>query len=146
MESPLYPIYTSFREVNQTIKRILRTNAEAMGLSHVQFTILRLLQNCPDTNVTELAERIQQTNSSVSVAIEQLVGMGLVNRIRSDEDRRNVKLNLTDRGTEKVRLSMNEDSHLYKQLVRILEVPPQEIQNMLDTHQKILDRLNAKEE
>jgi len=81
------------------IRGRIRATAEEFEITVEQFHILRHIRKGIGTS-SELAEAKQISRPAVSQAIEVLVQKGLVSRRRSLDDRRRVKLELTESGNE----------------------------------------------
>lgn len=71
-----------------------------LELSMGQLRTIFALQTCGPTSLGCLAGRLKVGASSVSVVIEQLVGLGFVNRSVDAADRRRVALSVSDRGDD----------------------------------------------
>lgn len=82
---------------NRIRGRIRTTAAENFDITVEQFHILRHIRKGIGTS-SELAEAKQISRPAVSQAIDILVQKGLVTRRRSVNDRRRVKLELTESG------------------------------------------------
>ena len=66
------------------------------GLSRPEFDILAFLANNPECDTArDIAERRMLQKSNVSIAVEQLIGKGLLTREADETDRRYVHLHLT---------------------------------------------------
>ncbi|MBX3044273.1 MAG: winged helix DNA-binding protein [Candidatus Kapabacteria bacterium] len=88
-----------------TSKWIEQKNAEVLkpyNISGQQFNILRILRgqhpNC--ASMTMLQERMLDRMSNASRLVEKLRIKGLVERKENDEDRRQVRVTITDKGLE----------------------------------------------
>jgi len=144
MNTTLFAVLSSFREINRSIRQIFRTCAEEAGLTAIQLWILEVLSTNHNMSVTDLAEHLQMTNGPVSTSVEQLVQLGLVDRDRSGADRRIVEINLTESGVSKVLSLFNPDSELLNRLSRILEISSEDIQVLLEIHKKVFGKLASK--
>ena len=76
---------------------IRQAAAEQFDLSVEQFHILRHIRRGRDT-VSELAEAKNLSRPAISQAVELLVQKGLITRTTSTQDRRHIRLALTDAG------------------------------------------------
>lgn len=63
-----------------------------------EFLILKILASQDHSMVSQIAEKLEVTNSHVTAASEKLVKKGFVSRTRSEQDRRIVYLSLTEEG------------------------------------------------
>ncbi|TAL38665.1 MAG: MarR family transcriptional regulator [Spirochaetes bacterium] len=105
---------------------------EASGLTARQLYYLETIREMKNPTYGELARRLALSKPSVTAAVEKLAGLGYVQRIQSDEDRRSFHLHVTDKaetlsglhreGHERIAhlLSKNLDAKDLAQMVRIL--------------------------
>lgn len=68
------------------------------GLTHVQTVLLRYLFDKENATVSAIADYMGVTMAAVSSLIDRLVKIGLLNRNRSESDRRVVYISLTPTG------------------------------------------------
>lgn len=136
----------SFSEINKAIYRLLKREAERYGLTVVQLKALYRLSISPDIGLSNLAEKLRLTNSTVSGVIDRLVHSELVERVIPPENRRAVSIHLTEKGKKLLQDVMNEDSILMKKLNNVLELPEGELQHLLQLHQLVLSKLLLEEE
>jgi DNA-binding MarR family transcriptional regulator len=92
LEAILY-LYTESR-------RLTKELARQVDLTGPQLTVLKLLEGVGDLSLSELSERIRAQNSTVTGIIDRMERESLVMRTRSTEDRRVVKIKLTDKGAK----------------------------------------------
>jgi DNA-binding MarR family transcriptional regulator len=92
LEAILY-LYTESR-------RLTKELARSVDLTGPQLTVLKMLEGVGDLSLSELSERIRAQNSTVTGIIDRMEREGLVLRARSTEDRRVVKIKLTDKGSK----------------------------------------------
>ncbi|MCZ8536664.1 MarR family transcriptional regulator [Paenisporosarcina quisquiliarum] len=77
-----------------------------------EFTVLRTLEDDRTLRVSDVARRLNSTNSYVTLTSEKLVQKGYIIRERNDTDRRTVFLTLTDDGLTLVK-KMDEIMYVY---------------------------------
>jgi MarR family transcriptional regulator, organic hydroperoxide resistance regulator len=92
LEAILY-LYTESRRMTKDLAR-------QADLTGPQLTVLKLLEGVGDLSLSELSERIRAQNSTVTGIIDRMERESLVVRTRSTEDRRVVKIRLTDKGAK----------------------------------------------
>jgi len=92
LEAMLY-LYTESR-------RLTKELARQVDLTGPQLTVLKMLEGVGDLSLSELSERIRAQNSTVTGIIDRMERESLVVRARSTEDRRVVKIRLTDKGAK----------------------------------------------
>lgn len=90
----------------RSVVRALRVNTRAielqMGISLAQLFVLQQLAKKPADSLNELAERTATHQSSVSVVVRRLVEHGLVSRTAAAQDKRRIRIGLTDAGRAKL--------------------------------------------
>ncbi len=94
-----------FRRIVQTLRNASRDAEQRLGLSAAQLFALQQLAAAPGTSVNELAARTFTHQSSVSVVVRRLVAKRLVLKVTAREDRRRVRLAVTEAGRALLRRS-----------------------------------------
>ncbi|MBS0126604.1 MarR family winged helix-turn-helix transcriptional regulator [Thetidibacter halocola] len=91
------------------IRRILRATelygrrlAREAGLTAVQLRVLQIVDEKGHATPTEIATRMGVTQATVSALIKKLEGFGMLDRQRSETDRRQTNLIITAQGRDKV--------------------------------------------
>ena len=138
-------ILESFSEINRVIYRIVKTDADRVGITVVQLKALHLISLNPNIGLGELAEKLKLTNSTVSGVIDRLVHHKMVERVVPPENRRSVSIHLTDNGKGILEYFMS-DSLLIRKLNRLLNMPKEDIEQLLQLHKNVLSILNFEEE
>lgn len=134
-------VYQSLWAINKTTAKFTKKNAESFGLTLQQLSILNTLFAFPQLTQQEIVERLISSKSTISVGVDKLVKMGLVEREFSDEDRREVKLKLTIEG-EEVSKKSSRNSISYKAMLSALEnMPDEDIQSLLRIQKELLNHL-----
>jgi DNA-binding MarR family transcriptional regulator len=139
-------VLDSFYAINKAIFRLVKSDADRIGITVVQLKVLHEISTCPNIGLGELAEHLRLTNSTVSGVIDRLVHSGLVDRVTSPQDRRAISLQLTDEGRNKLANFIDSESVLVERLNKVLEMPEEEIRHLLTLHQRILHVLINKED
>lgn len=99
MSSPLvHDTLQKFRLVVGAIRQHSRALETACGISGAQVWMLATIAEVPDITVSQLSQSLSVHISTASNLLDKLARAGLVERLRSDEDRRVVRLRLTDAG------------------------------------------------
>ncbi|WML53289.1 MarR family transcriptional regulator [Neobacillus sp. PS3-12] len=134
-------VYQSLWAINKTTAKFTKKNAESFGLTLQQLSILNTLFASPELTQQEIAERLISSKSTISVGVDKLVKLGLVERETSDEDRREVKLKLSNKG-EEVSKASSRNSISYKAMFTALEnIPEEDIQSLLRIQKELLNHL-----
>jgi DNA-binding MarR family transcriptional regulator len=106
LEAILY-LYTESRRVTKELAR-------QVDLTGPQLTVLKMLEGLGDLSLSELSERIRAQNSTVTGIIDRMERESLVVRTRSTEDRRVVKIRLTDKGSKIARAIAVEPMEIFR--------------------------------
>ena len=91
----------SVRLLAECLQGFERFSGEAVrrcGLTHAQFDIIATLGNTPGMTYKELGDKTLITKGTLTGVIERLDSKGLVERIRSSEDKRSFSVRLTVQG------------------------------------------------
>jgi DNA-binding MarR family transcriptional regulator len=79
-------------------RRVTKEVARRYGLTGPQVTVIKMLEAFGDLSLTELSGRMRAKNSTLTGIVDRMQRDGLVERARSEEDRRVVLIRLTERG------------------------------------------------
>lgn len=89
-------------------RRLSKEEATRIGVTPTQLSVLKLLQEIGDLSLGTLSKQIRAHNSTVTGIVDRMETAGLVERARSDEDRRVWIIRLTAAGrkiAERARVS-----------------------------------------
>jgi len=134
-------VVQSFMTISKTLTKFTSQNATSLGLTLQQMGILNIINSCPEITLKEIVNKLELPKSTVSVNIDGLVKLGLVDRKTTGEDRREVHLISTAKGQELSRKS-SQNALSYRAMILALEKIPQEgVQVLLRTHKELLIHL-----
>ncbi len=85
-------------DVASMLTRALDHRARKLGLTGPQWVMLMRIANGPGQTAAELCRAIGYDSGSMTRMLDRLVEQGLIRRDRSDEDRRIIRLSLTEAG------------------------------------------------
>jgi DNA-binding MarR family transcriptional regulator len=91
------------RPVLLRLARELRRETEQLGVTARQATLLWLVKRSPGLSLAELAAEEGISPPALSGHVDRLERAGLLERVRSSEDRRRVGLRLTNEGVKLMR-------------------------------------------
>jgi DNA-binding MarR family transcriptional regulator len=89
-----------FRLIIGAVRQHSRALEAACGIGGAQVWMLATIADAPDITVTQLGKALSVHVSTASNLLDKLARAGLVERLRGEEDRRLVRLRLTDRGRD----------------------------------------------
>src|SRR5260370_27667550 len=101
----------AFRRIVQALRMSARDAEQRVGLSGAQLFAVQQLASIPGASVNDLAARTFTHQSSVSVVVRRLVERRLVAKVAARDDRRRVRLALTDAGRAALRRSPEPIQH-----------------------------------
>ena len=96
-------VATELRPVLLRLARELRKETEQLGITARQATLLWLVKRSPGLSLAELAAEEGISAPAMSGHVDRLERAGLLERVRSSDDRRRVGLRLTDDGERLMR-------------------------------------------
>ncbi|KZE82488.1 MarR family transcriptional regulator [Paenibacillus elgii] len=77
-----------------------------MRMNNTKYYILKTIYHNENCMVADIAKRLQLSSGATTIALNQLEEDGLIVRLRSDSDRRTVRIALTDQGAAFVMSAM----------------------------------------
>jgi MarR family 2-MHQ and catechol resistance regulon transcriptional repressor len=90
--------YIRFTRAFDTVDRAIGETFRARDLTSGQFGVLETIHHLGPLYQGQLGEKLLQSKGNISTIISNLVERGLVERRRDPDDRRYVKVHLTDEG------------------------------------------------
>lgn len=91
------------------LRRILRATelfgrelAQSAGLTAVQFRVLQVVAEKGRATATEISQRMRVSQATVTSLVDKLVAKGMVAREKSQSDRRQTNICITDTGRETI--------------------------------------------
>lgn len=134
-------VVQSFIEISKAITRYTKLNADSLGLTLSQMGILNMVSYNPGITLKEVAEKLSLPKSTVSINADDLVKSELLERKASENDRREVKLIVTEKGMGFVKKSC-DNALSYRAMISALEdLAEEDVRTLLGMHEKILTGL-----
>jgi DNA-binding MarR family transcriptional regulator len=132
----------------RAIRRILRATdlggrklAAATGLTPSQLLVLQQIERSTETTPSVIAAALEFGQATVTNIVDRLVGEELVSRRRSDRDKRQILLRITENGRH--RLGDAPDLLQERFRARFEELPPWEQAMMLASLERLAQMLDA---
>jgi DNA-binding MarR family transcriptional regulator len=115
-----------FRSALRSFLRSSEQSARANGLTPQRYLLLLMIKGAPDgsecSTVTDLVERLELAQSTVTELVKRAEDSGLIYRQESERDGRVARLKLTDEGEQRLarvlRANENERRRLFDLLQR----------------------------
>lgn len=131
-------VVQSFMVISKTLAKFTQQNAESLGLTLQQLGILNTIYSSPLITLKEITEKLLIPKSTVSISIDELVNLGLVERKASEEDRPEITLTLTGQGNEISEKSIQTPAS-YNAMISVLEkVSTEDVDTLLRIHKELL--------
>ncbi|MEM3939244.1 MAG: MarR family transcriptional regulator [Saccharolobus sp.] len=121
------------RKVNKEADKAL----EQIGLSYFEFKVMCALDEEGKVPMSRVAEKYMLTKAGLTSIIDRLEEKELVRRVRSEEDRRVIYVELTDKGKEK----LHEGRKIFQDVLVIFMKKISE--NEIAELEKIFSKLSA---
>ncbi|MFZ5633194.1 MAG: MarR family winged helix-turn-helix transcriptional regulator [Bacillota bacterium] len=109
------------------------------GLSHVQTVLLKYLLDKGRSTVSAIADYMGVTMAAVSSLVDRLVKVGLLNRDRSETDRRVVYISLTPAGREAIEEFLIRRRERLKLLIS--KMGKENAEKFIEAHKILLETL-----
>jgi MarR family transcriptional regulator, organic hydroperoxide resistance regulator len=81
-------------------RRVTKELARRANVTGPQLTVVKLLETIGDLTLSQLSDKIRAQNSTVTGIVDRMEREGLAMRVRSTEDRRVVRIHLTEKGAK----------------------------------------------
>jgi DNA-binding MarR family transcriptional regulator len=132
---PVLETLQKFRIIIGAVRQHSRALEAACGISGAQVWILATIADTPDITVSQVSQALSVHVSTTSNLLDKLARAGLVERLRGEEDRRVVRLRLTDAGKAIVARAPRPLTGL---VINALEKMPTDALARLDTELAVL--------
>ncbi|MEN6329181.1 MAG: MarR family transcriptional regulator [Methanobacteriaceae archaeon] len=100
-----------------------------------QLYYIELINKHEGISVSEISKKLNIKKSTVSIAINQLIGLEIITKIQSEDDKRFYFLQLTPKGKEIMKMHMQVHKNTIKKILKVLT--PEEVEKFIQTVNKI---------
>jgi DNA-binding MarR family transcriptional regulator len=97
-QSDIEQLFATMMQLGKLMSQQARETHEEKKATMLQFMALHYLKGQSNGTPSEIGRLLELSKSSVTQLIERLVKAGFVKRVHDKEDRRNVRLNITESG------------------------------------------------
>lgn len=132
------------------LRRILRATemfgrelAQSAGLTAVQFRVLQVVAETGQTTAKAISTRMRVSQATITVLVDKLVAQGMVVREKSQTDRRQTNIIITDRGRRTIEDAPDPLQQRYVR--RFKEMEPWEQSMLLAALERVAAMLDAEE-
>lgn len=131
-------------EVGEFVQRLVRIiqmferdQIKPFGFTTTQCYVLLETLNATKLSMNELSEKMNLNTSTMTRIIDNLVRDQLIERMKADDDRRVVYINLTGKGYEAAKELKESVNNYYKKI--IVNIPEGKIEDVLKSASILLD-------
>ncbi len=131
-----FPLYACARKVINQYNPFLKP----LGITYTQYLVFLVLWECREATVGEICRKLYLDNGTITPLIKKMEKDGYLERRRSEQDERVVKVSITPKGMELrekareipfkvggcIAVSGEDASSLYRLLYAILDMPAAE--------------------
>lgn len=131
-----FPVYAASRMITRAYQPLL----EKIGLTYPQYLVLMVLWENDGLKVNAIASRLVLNTNTITHLLKRLEESGMLKRIRSNEDERQVIVSLTEKGKN----LQHEAAKIPEQLIRNFSdsgISADEIISMKSTLMRIINYL-----
>lgn len=129
-----FSVYVLHREIMQCYRPILKN----IGLTYPQYITMMTLWEKDDVTVNQVGEILQLDNGTLTPLLKRLESKGYLERKRSKEDERVVKINLTEKG---LKLKQNA-SFIPIELEKAMNLNLEEMEQLKTLSDKVVQKIN----
>lgn len=123
-----------FASIAHNAKQRLQNHLNEYQLGSGQIIVLMMLHNQQVCKASDIAQHLGVTSGAVTGITDKLVHVGLVHRVRSEEDRRVVQFSLTEKGQHVLKKIREERTQLL--LSRFSDLELEDMEQMLGAFRK----------
>ena len=129
-----FSVYVLHREIMQCYRPILKN----IGLTYPQYITMMTLWEKDDVTVNQVGEILQLDNGTLTPLLKRLESKGYLERKRSKEDERVVKINLTKKGAK-----LKEDASCIPiELAKAKNLNLEEMEQLKTLSDKVVQKIN----
>lgn len=134
-------IMKTLKHVMNIVRQNIESQFQEMKLTGPQGMLIGTLAHSEQMKISELSEKIGLSNSTVSGIIDRLEKQGLVERIRSEEDRRVVYVKVTEEFQKSAKKRFQElEEKLEALMLNASSEEREKILEGLDTLKHVIER------
>jgi MarR family transcriptional regulator, 2-MHQ and catechol-resistance regulon repressor len=115
-----YELWRTFVNTYKTLHRAVDRNLEPVGMRIQEMRLLFTLNNLGAVPMSVLAEEQVTTQASITGIVDDLEERGLVERIRSTEDRRVINVGITKKGKDALEKGLDSHREFIDKIMSVL--------------------------
>lgn len=134
-------VVQSFMSISGVLARFTSQNADSLGLTLQQMGILNIISAFPEITLKGITDKLNLPKSTVSVNVDSLVNLELIDRKITEENRREIHLTSTSKGKELSQKS-SQNSLSYRAMALALEkIAEEDVQALIRIHEELINHL-----
>jgi DNA-binding MarR family transcriptional regulator len=131
-----FAVYSAAHSFNRAYKPLL----EALGLTYPQYLVMMVLWERNGQTVKEIGVRLDLDSGTLSPLLKRLEKMGMITRVRDENDERQVVISLTDQGKAARRQALD---HIAPAIGHLVGCGVDNLDEMRDTILKLKKALDT---
>lgn len=133
--------FVTMTKIRRVMEKIANFSDEDKLATMLQMQALTYLKDHPRSTVSELAQSLQMSSSSIAQFTDRLADANLITREHDDSDRRIVRLVLTENGKNE---SICMRKKMFDKMDKFLEyISEDDLKELIRIHTKILQNLES---
>ena len=117
------------RNFNRTLRHDFHGLMQGSGFTFPQLSVISILAKSGEQKVSDISEKMRLSDSTVSGILDRLEHKGIIERKRNKDDRRVVKIHLSQESQELCRKFQQQKKEYFMHLLS--ELSEQEINNII---------------
>ncbi|MFH1601879.1 MAG: MarR family transcriptional regulator [Candidatus Shapirobacteria bacterium] len=135
--------FATVTKISRIAERSVNCSLEDKAATILQMQGLSYLSESPNSTVSELAQAVNMSSSSIAQFTDRLTENKLISRKPDVNDRRIVRLNLTDKGRSEI---VETRKRMFHKMGKVLDlISESDLKELIRIHKKILHSLEEQE-
>ena len=121
LKDPVGDAWLIFSQTSDSITKCEEDSFAEVGIPLQQFFVLSVIKSIPDPVTPSIvANWVDRNQNSITLIIDRMEKEGLVKRVRDLKDRRALRLIITAKGEEKIKLGRKPARELQEKILSVL--------------------------
>lgn len=138
-ESDIEQLFSSMLQLGKLMSQQTQETHEEKAATMLQFLTLQSLKERPNGTVTDLCNVLNLSKSSATQLIERLVKSGLVGRVDDTDDRRIIRLHITQNGEKE--FTVLKKKLMDRMLKTFSRIPAKDVRELVRIHTNLIQSL-----
>ncbi len=136
-------LFNTMLQLGKLMSQHTQQTHEERTATILQFSALNFIKEQPSATISDLSVPLQLSKSSATQLVERLVKLGLVGRINDTEDRRIIRLSITENG-EKEFAALKKK--MMDKMQRIFsKIPAKDLRELIRIHTNLIETLKKEQ-